>query len=202
MKAFIMSKLSEFNFIIAIDTSGSMGEPVKAGSKISRWEAVQESAMTLIRDVEQYDDDGLGLVLFGGSKITGFDSVTTDKFREIFATRSPRGSTPLAQALQEAVNLANSGRKPAVIVVFTDGVPDSKSDAVDVITRASNARESDEDLTFLFIQVGDDASAKQYLETLDNDLKGCKFDIVDVKTVDQVDAFDSTAELILNALVD
>lgn len=197
-----MSKLSEFNFIIAIDTSGSMGEPVKAGSKISRWEAVQESAMTLIRDVEQYDDDGLGLVLFGGSKITGFDGVTTDKFREIFASRSPRGSTPLAQALQESVNMANAGRKPAAIVVFTDGVPDSKSDAADVITRASNAIESDEDLTFLFIQVGDDASAKQYLETLDSDLKNCKFDIVDVKTVDEVDNFDSTSELILHALVD
>ena len=202
MKVFIMSKLSEFNFIIAIDTSGSMGEPVKAGSKISRWEAVQESAITLIRDVEQFDDDGLGLVLFGGSKINSFDGVTADKFREIFSTRSPRGSTPLAQALKEAVNLVNAGRKPAVVVVFTDGVPDSKADVIDVITRASNAIESDEDLTFLFIQVGDDASAKQYLETLDSDLKNCKFDIVDVKTVDEVDNFDNTAELILHALVD
>lgn len=197
-----MSKLSEFNFIVAIDTSGSMGEPVKSGSKISRWEAVQESAMTLIRDVEQFDDDGLGLVLFGGSKINSFDGVTADKFREIFSTRSPRGSTPLAQALKEAVNLVNAGRKPAVVVVFTDGVPDSKADVIDVITQTSNSIESDEDLTFLFIQVGDDAQAKHYLETLDNDLKNCKFDIVDVKTVDQVDAFDSTAELILNALVD
>lgn len=197
-----MSKLSEFNFIVAIDTSGSMGEPVKSGSKISRWEAVQESAMTLIRDVEQFDDDGLGLVLFGGSKINSFDGVTADKFREIFSTRSPRGSTPMAQALKEAVNLVNAGRKPAVVVVFTDGVPDSKADVIDVITQTSNSIESDEDLTFLFIQVGDDAQAKHYLETLDNDLKNCKFDIVDVKTVDQVDAFDSTAELILNALVD
>ena len=197
-----MSKLSEFNFIVAIDTSGSMGEPVKSGSKISRWEAVQESAMTLIRDVEQFDDDGLGLVLFGGSKINSFDGVTADKFREIFSTRSPRGSTPMAQALKEAVNLVNAGRKPAVVVVFTDGVPDSKADVIDVITQTSNSIESDEDLTFLFIQVGDDAQAKHYLETLDNDLKNCKFNIVDVKTVDQVDAFDSTAELILNALVD
>ena len=202
MKDFIMSKLSEFNFIVAIDTSGSMGEPVKSGSKISRWEAVQESAMTLIRDVEQFDDDGLGLVLFGGSKINSFDGVTADKFREIFSTRSPRGSTPMAQALKEAVNLVNAGRKPAVVVVFTDGVPDSKADVIDVITQTSNSIESDEDLTFLFIQVGDDAQAKHYLETLDNDLKNCKFNIVDVKTVDQVDAFDSTAELILNALVD
>jgi Mg-chelatase subunit ChlD len=197
-----MSKLSEFNFIVAIDTSGSMGEPVKAGSKISRWEAVQESAMTLIRDVEQYDDDGLGLVLFGGSKINSFDGVTADKFREIFSTRSPRGSTPMAQALKEAVNLVNAGRKPVVVVVFTDGVPDSKADVIDVITQTSNSIESDEDLTFLFIQVGDDAAAKLYLETLDNDLKNCKFDIVDVKTVDQVDAFDSTTELILHALAD
>lgn len=41
----IINKLSEYDFVIAIDTSGSMGEPVKHGSSISRWQAVQESAM-------------------------------------------------------------------------------------------------------------------------------------------------------------
>lgn len=44
----IITRLSEFDFVIAIDTSGSMAEPVKAGSSRTRWEAVQESAMTLV----------------------------------------------------------------------------------------------------------------------------------------------------------
>ena len=33
----IIARLSEFDFVIAIDTSGSMAEPVKAGSSRTRW---------------------------------------------------------------------------------------------------------------------------------------------------------------------
>lgn len=72
-----ISKISEYDFIVAIDTSGSMGEPVKAGSSITRWEAVQESALTIIRDVEKLDGNGIGLVLFGGPNIKSFDDKAT-----------------------------------------------------------------------------------------------------------------------------
>lgn len=47
----IIARLSEYDFVVAIDTSGSMAEPNKAGSSTTRWEAVQETAMTFIRDV-------------------------------------------------------------------------------------------------------------------------------------------------------
>ena len=52
----------------------------------------------------------------------------------------------------------------------------------------------------LFVQVGDDASATRFLQGLDDNLKGAKFDIVDAKTVAEVDAFASTAELLLAAI--
>ncbi len=194
------SKLSEYDFVVAIDTSGSMGEPVKAGSTITRWEAVQESALTIIRDVEKLDSDGIGLVLFGGPNIKSFDGVTSDKAREVFAGAGPRGSTPLAQALTAALALAGKSDKKDFIVVFTDGVPDDRSAAAQVIRDASHAQESDDSLTILFVQVGDDHGATAYLKSLDDDLKGCKFDIVDAKIVPEVDAFASTVELILAAI--
>ena len=115
----IIARLSEFDFVIAIDTSGSMAEPVKAGSSRTRWEAVQESAMTLIRDVQQIDQDGLGLVLFG-RQVESFDGVTADKAREVFASHGPRGSTPLAEALDAAFALAGkSDKKDMIIVLLT-----------------------------------------------------------------------------------
>lgn len=191
-----ISKLSEYDFIVAIDTSGSMGEPVKSGSSITRWEAVQESALTIIRDVEKIDGDGIGLVLFGGPNIKSFDGVTSDKAREVFAGTSPRGSTPLAEAL------AGKSDKKDFIVVFTDGVPDDRHAAAHVITQAANAQETDDSLTILFVQVGDDLGATGYLKSLDNDLKDCKFDIVDARTVPEVDAFASTVDLILAAIAD
>ena len=106
----IIARLSEYDFVVAIDTSGSMAEPNKAGSSTTRWEAVQETAMTFIRDVQQIDQDGLGLVLFG-RQVESFDNVTADKAREVFATHSPRGSTPLAEALDAAFALAGKSDK-------------------------------------------------------------------------------------------
>lgn len=194
------AKFSEYDFIIAIDTSGSMGEPVKAGSSITRWEAVQESALTIIRDVEKIDQDGIGLVLFGGPNIRAFDGVTSDKAREVFANTSPRGSTPLTDALIAALALAGKSDKKDFIVVFTDGVPDDRASAARVITQAANAQETDDSLTILFVQIGDDRGATNYLKSLDEDLRGAKFDIVDAKTVPEVDAFASTVELIAVAI--
>lgn len=197
-----IQKLSEYDFIVAIDTSGSMGEPVKAGHSVTRWESVQEAAMTFIRDLEKLDQDGIGLVLFGGSLISAQDGVTSTVAREAFATRSPRGSTPLAEALTEALKLAGKSDKKDFIVVFTDGVPDDKAAAARVIVEASNKQETDDSLTILFVQVGDDASATAYLSSLDNDLKGAKFDIVDAKTVAEAEKFATTAELVIAAIND
>lgn len=193
--------LSEYNIILALDTSGSMGEPVKAGSSVSRWDSMQESVMTLVREAEQIDADGLDIVLFGGSNIRSTQGVTSQTVREFFTSaKPPRGGTPLAQGLAEAVKLAKNQTKKAVIVVITDGVPDDKAAAAKVIVDTSKTLETDDQLTFLFVQVGDDAGATSYLKALDDDLSDAKFDIVDVKTVQEVDSFPSTAELILAAI--
>lgn len=196
------NKLSEYDFIVAIDTSGSMGEPVKAGSSVTRWEAVQEAALTFIRDIEKIDQDGIGLVLFGGSNIKAQDGVTAQAARDVFAGAGPRGSTPLAEALTEAIKLAGKSDKKDFIIVFTDGVPDDKAAAAKVIVDASNKQETDDALTILFVQVGNDAAATAYLTSLDNDLKGAKFDIVDAKTVAEAEKFATTADLVIAAIND
>lgn len=195
-----VAKLGEFDFICVVDASGSMDDTVKAGSTRTRWQAVQESAEQFARDVGKFDSDGIDVVIFGGSNVTSHTGVTADKVKEVFATRSPRGSTPLAQALTEALKLAGKSDKKDFIVVFTDGVPDSREAAAEVIINAANSQETDDALTILFVQVGDDRSATAYLQELDDNLKGAKFDIVDAKTVDEVDAFPGTTDLILAAI--
>jgi Mg-chelatase subunit ChlD len=197
-----VATLTEYDFIVAIDTSGSMGEPVKAGSTITRWESVQEAAMTFIRDIEKMDDDGIGLVLFGGSNVQSFDGVNSAKAREAFSNNSPRGGTPLAEALSAALNLAGKSAKKDFIIVFTDGVPNDQAAAAQVIRAASNRQESDDALTILFVQVGDDPQATAYLKSLDDSLGGCKFDIVDAKTVAEAEKFSTTADLVIAAIQD
>jgi Mg-chelatase subunit ChlD len=197
------AKLSEYDFVVCIDTSGSMGDPVKAGQTRTRWEAVQESAISFARDLEKFDADGIDMVLFGGAQgVTSHQGVTAEKVREVFATRSPRGSTPLAEALTAALALAGKSDKKDFIIVFTDGVPDDRQAAARVIREASNKQLTDDALTILFVQIGDDVAASSYLKSLDDDLQGAKFDIVDAKTLAEAEQFATTAELVLAAIAD
>lgn len=197
-----IAALSNYDFVVLVDASGSMAEPVKAGAGRTRWEAVQESALGFARDVGALDSDGIDVVIFSGAGIQSHTGVTADKVKDVFATRGPRGSTPLAEALTEGLKLAGKSDKKDFIVVFTDGVPDDKAAAAKVIIEAANRQESDEDLTILFVQVGDDAAATAYLKSLDDDLTGAKFDIVDARTVQEADQFPTTADLILAAIND
>lgn len=193
--------LSEYDFIAVIDASGSMSTDDCPNGR-SRWQYMQETAEAFCRDLSKIDSDGIGLVVFSGAKIDSYDGVDATKVREIFQNRSPRGSTPLAEALTAALKLAGKSDKKDFIIVFTDGVPDDKKAAAKVIIDQSNRQVADEDLTFLFVQVGHDADAGRYLKMLDDELTSAKFDIVDAKTMEEAEAFASTAELIVAAIDD
>ncbi len=193
--------LSEYDFIVCVDASGSMGENDMPGGR-SRWDYMQETALSFVRDIEKFDSDGIDVITFGGSNIETHVGVTSAKVKDVFSSRSPRGSTPLAEALTAALKAAGKSDKKDFVIVFTDGVPDDKEAAAKVIRDASNKQETDDALTFLFVQVGRDASATAYLRRLDDDLKGCKFDIVDAKTMDEAEAFPTTTALIEAAIND
>lgn len=197
------AKLSEYDFILVIDKSGSMGDPNKESAPTgpSRWQYMQESAMAFTREICKIDSDGIGIVLFSGSGITTYDGCTPEKVKEIFATNRPSGSTPLAEGLTEALKLVHKSSKKAFVTVFTDGVPDDGAKAEKVIVDQSNSQAKDEDCTFLFAQVGDNRDATAYLQKLDDKLT-CKFDIVDAKTIDQMDQYASVLDLVLDAIND
>lgn len=197
----INATLSEYDFIAVIDASGSMATEDMSGGR-SRWKAMQETAEQFCRDISKIDADGIGLVIFSGQGIDSYDGVNVDKVSEVFRTRSPRSSTPLAEALQAALKLAGKSDKKDFIIVFTDGVPDDEAGAAKVIRDASNKLETDDELTILFVQVGYDAGAAAYLKKLDDQLTGCKFDIVDAKTMQEAERFATTAELIAAAIND
>ena len=194
-----IAKLSEYDFIAVVDTSGSMAEPNKAGGSTTRWDAMQESLRGLIRDVSQIDTDGIGMVQLGGN-IQSWENVNEANALDIFKDLAPRGGTPLTEALTKAFSMAGKSPKKDMIVVYTDGVPDDMDSVKTVIKNQANSQSADDDLTILFVQVGDNAAATKFLTDLDDNLKGAKFDIVDARTVAEVDAFASTAELLLAAI--
>ncbi len=191
--------ISNFDFIVAIDFSGSMAS-TDAGYKGTRIERVKESVLGLVNELSAIDEDGIDLITFGGETITHVPGVKSSEILNTVFSRRVTGGTPTAEALTKAFEIAGKSDKPDFIVVFTDGEPNNRQAVRDVLTKQANSQATDEELTVLFIQVGDDPSAGAFLNELDDALTGAKFDIVDKKTQAEADAFPTLAGLIEAAI--
>lgn len=197
-----VAKLSEYDFYLLGDKSGSMAEPVKGTTGRSRWEAMQETMTQVARAISAIDTDGITIGFFGGAAVPIATGVTPDKVAGLFGEMRPSGSTPTDTALASMLVEANKSKKKDFIIVFTDGVPDNQAALVKVIKDQSNGQAADDECTILFVQVGDDAKAAKALAQLDDDIKGVKFDIVDCKTLDQLEAAPSLEAFLLAAIDD
>lgn len=174
------AELSEYNFIVAVDTSGSMGAP-------NRWEQAKSIALSVANFAGQVDTNGIDIITFGAT-VNAYENATADKIAEIFNTEKPNGSTPLNEAIVLANQVRLKSNKKAFTVVVTDGAPDDEAAVAKTLTDIANSINQNNDSSFLFIQIGDDAGATQFLTRLDDNLKGGKFDIVDRRTIEEFNA--------------
>lgn len=188
----------EFDYILLVDKSGSMGSPSTRLEGKTRWQEVQEFTEQFARYAEQYDDDGLTVISFN-SHVTVQDGVKADAVHELFTKEGPGGSTNLAEALDAAWAKKWASPKKAIVVVVTDGEPNSQTAVEQSIIGATNKIESDSQLNVLFIQVGEDPAAAKYLDHLDNSLKGAKWDIVNTMSEDDAESL-SIGQLLYQAV--
>lgn len=177
---------SEFDFIVMIDSSGSMATESKRYPGKTRWEEVKETAIGIALEIGKFDSDGIDIITFGNT-IEVFNNSTAHKVGSIFNTNSPRGGTPLAEALQKTIEKQKTTGKNTVVFCFTDGEPNDKEAVAKTIIKAANSLQKDEALTFLFVQVGDDPAASRFLAFLDEGLPNTKFDIVDALSAKEAD---------------
>lgn len=191
--------LSNHDFIVAIDFSGSMGS-IDAGHSKTRIQRAKESVIGLVSELSQVDADGIDLITFQGSEVIHTAGVKDTTGVEAVFNRRASGGTPTAEALTKAFQVAGKSDKPDFIVVITDGIPDNEDSLRNVIINQANSQDTDEELTVLFIQIGNDPDATKFLTDLDDNLKGAKFDIVDVKTQAEADAFPTLQALIEAAI--
>ncbi|MBN3947104.1 MAG: VWA domain-containing protein [Nostoc sp.] len=200
--------MSDRDYTLIIDKSGSMSTPDQVGGK-SRWEIAQESTLALARKAEQFDPDGITVYVFAG-RFKRYDDVTSAKVTQIFLENDPSGTTNLAGVLQDALNnyfqrKAAGKAKPngETILVITDGEPDDRKAVFEVIIHATRQMERDEELAISIIQVGSDAQATKFLKALDDQLQsvGAKFDICDTVTLDDLEDM-SLADVLSNAITD
>jgi uncharacterized protein with von Willebrand factor type A (vWA) domain len=194
------------DYTLILDKSGSMST-VDQGTK-SRWDYVQESTLALARKCEQLDPDGITVYTFSG-RFRRYDNVTSAKVATIFLENDPIGSTNLASVLQDATNnyfqrrTNGQAEQGETILVITDGEPDDRKAAIEVIINATQKMQDDAELALSFIQVGHDAGATSFLKALDDQLQGigAKYDICDTITIDDMGDL-SLMEVLMSAIDD
>lgn len=179
------AQMSEFDFYVLLDRSGSMAEPRSKTIPTPRWDFAKELITGICKQLVGIDDDGITLVFFNSSPavITGVS--TPEKVSEVFSSYSPSGGTQLAPAIQAAEALRRNSGKKAFYLVVTDGEPSDKVSIPGLIRDIANSLTADDQLSIQFIQTGDDRAATEFLKSLDDDLQTkfkAKFDIVNTMT--------------------
>jgi Mg-chelatase subunit ChlD len=193
-----MSKdLSKYDFIIAVDKSGSMAQAGTRGK--SRWEEAQEATIALAAKAAQFDEDGITVIPFANT-FSVYDNVTADKIAQVFTENEPNGGTNTSGVLTAIFDRYNANKKPFIAVVLTDGEPNNRGAVKTVIksfadTLPDNGAGDTDEAGILFLQIGNDPSATAFLRELDDNL-GAKFDIVDTKTTDEIENLTLTDALL------
>ncbi|KAL4995290.1 hypothetical protein BDV10DRAFT_134967 [Aspergillus recurvatus] len=183
------SFLSTFDTVFLVDDSTSM-----CGK---RWHEAEDAIAAIAPICTLYDADGIDIYFLnhrnhsssrsGSGNAAGYKNVTdASGVRKIFKSVSPSGATPVGMRLHQILTpylrdlrrLTTQGReselKPLNIIVVTDGV--FTDDAESVIVSA--ARQLDDpsvqavpwQVGIQFFQIGDDQQAKDFLQTLDDEL--------------------------------
>jgi len=177
------------NFIFAMDVSASM-QQTDCPNNTQRIEYLKEGVSTFCREAGKWDDDGLDIITFG-SKINVLKGITPDKAVEVIGKlNATEGSTDTAGAINAAYKLHKDAAKAqTVLFIATDGLPNDQKAVEKAIIDITNDIKDEHEFAISFLKVGKEPSVDAWLTKLDDDLTkaGAKFDIVDVKNLDEVD---------------
>jgi uncharacterized protein with von Willebrand factor type A (vWA) domain len=174
------------DFIFLIDVSGSMAmKDTPTGQ--SRYEFAKEKAIAFCNIADKYDTDGISIYRFGHA-ITQFKDITSDRIDAVFAGGSNEMSTDTAGAVRAAYAEHKAAKnEQTFVIVVTDGTPADAKAVKQVIIEITHDVKDEKEFRITFLQVGQDAAAAAFLASLDDDLKGAKYDIVDTKRLEDVD---------------
>eukprot|EP01062_Namystynia_karyoxenos_P049891 TRINITY_DN38463_c0_g4_i1.p1 TRINITY_DN38463_c0_g4~~TRINITY_DN38463_c0_g4_i1.p1 ORF type:complete len:432 (+),score=156.64 TRINITY_DN38463_c0_g4_i1:91-1296(+) len=171
--------LVNYDIVFLVDDSGSMNRvEVTAGVRQSRWQELRDTVAALIEFATYFDDDGTDIYFLNRDGIEGVTDSSDPRLERCFASR-PRGGTPLTGRLQEVVQ-QHPGEKPLLVVLATDGEPDTGAQDFIRIARRLLSGRSGRDVRLAVMACTQDERAVRWLNDLDDDpLVGHKVDVCD-----------------------
>jgi Mg-chelatase subunit ChlD len=179
------------DFIIALDVSASMQATDCNGASRTAYSLEQFSVF--VKEASKWDTDGVSLYAFG-QKVTKYPDVNADKLDEIInkiKSQPYEGMTMTHQVIADAwAEHKARNNEQTVVMIFTDGQPTDQDSVFKTIADITNQVKDEREFNIAFITVGQrDASLEAFLSKLDDNLPGAKYDIVDVKRLEEVDFY-------------
>ena len=193
------------------------------------WDPAIAGVRDLITQLQQFDPDGINLYVFSDDATRGYTQPPTvhAQLRDGYAAEQvlrgfqPQGHTDLHAALQQVFDqfLWNrptnryQGKAGETVIVITDGNPHDKPALMRTIINMTHTMRqqniADSELGIVFVQVGQDPQAAQFLRELDDHLKprgynsghGAAYDIVDCISISELTQHEITMpELLLGSI--
>ena len=183
-------------YILAGDISGSMSEQDPKCGGNTRYNYMLEKFESFIREAEDFDPDGPTVMLFSDS-VKIYRNTTIEKVKNELRMVHPSGYTMTDLCIQDAFRLhleeksalAREGKTHpgTVLFVFTDGAPTNREAVKRNIINITRQIEKHDEFNIGFLTVGTiSPELKAWLTDLDENLKGAKYDIVNVSEIESV----------------
>ncbi len=180
--------LANLDVMFLIDRSGSM-DTADTKSRLSRWNDAKEGTTAFAEQIGKFDDDGIDIILYN-NEILEQVGVAPSAVGKIFTNYHPGGGTRMAPPLRRAFDICTKRmqEKNQLIIAITDGQPSDGEEVKRTIIEATKLMTHNSQMAVLFVHIGQDQAAADFLQELDDDLErmGAKFDIVDSDTADNV----------------
>jgi hypothetical protein len=180
----IEERLADYDIVLVIDTSGSMGYALTSVPQV-KWRWCADYIHDFAEKMRPYLKGGITLVTFNNSYEIEH-GCSPDKVAEIFKTTAPNGGTNWSSPLRHVLTdyLSGPRARPLLVAVLTDGMPNIGEPVENVIKEVTHQMHSPKEIRMTFLEIGEEYDGQALIKYLDDYLvhDGAKYDIVDSLT--------------------
>jgi hypothetical protein len=195
-----LQKLRDFDVIVFLDCSGSMGEDIRS-ERMRKWDWARTNIKNFSAKYNSAVKRPITLVVFN-DKFNIIPNARPEDLARVFDQRSPDGGTDLASPLESVIGerLNALEQRPCVIVVLHDGISDNELRVQQILERTAQHVLGANKIFVTFIQIGDDAMGTENLKTMEAANAGGK-DIVKTELFQDIEK-QGLASVIADAIKD
>jgi Mg-chelatase subunit ChlD len=174
-------KLKKYDIVMVIDKSGSMSESIDT-TGVSKWDWLSRQMSTFATQSAENTGRQFTIVTFSSDFSVRHNCTPADVVNT-FTSIQPGGGTNLNSPLENVFSEYWAGPRtnPLLVVVLTDGMPESPNLVEQSIINTTNRMGSPDQVKVVFFLIGSDQGGAALIRLLDIGLQaeGARYDIVD-----------------------